>query len=334
MKCSACQVDKLTNEFPPTRVTDKCEHISNLCLRCLIAKVEKQSPSTKSRCVECDSPMNDKEKEFIITSWKTATFKLDHEIDHLSQNLHNKIDGENIPKNGHLYVVLLNGHKLKLDLAKVPTVLALKKQIHLELGDYQSKLSSYGIRNDSHVQLIVVLYSISEAESIQSLVFDLNWGFPASGQDYLDGTCMVYGGVELLKIFDYGHVNHQDFPDMKHSGDVIDSANQRGSHQITAKLDKLPGNVTHLYFILSAWNCDTIGKFKTPMFKMCDESRPDKQLCDYTLKDAANSQAVIMCYVRRAEDGTWQVIQVGRLSRGNAKNYQPIRDTIRDLGIM
>ncbi|CAG8434043.1 10720_t:CDS:2 [Ambispora gerdemannii] len=354
MKCSACQINKLTNEFPPTKPTDKCEHVSTLCLRCLVAEIEKQKkPSSieSIRCVECNSPMNETEQEFLLTTWRNAAFKLDNELDLLSQNpTHNNyIEGDTLPNNGHIYVVLLNGHKLKLDLAKVPTVYALKMHIKMELGvqiskqkllfnrqelNATNKLSNYGIRDNSHVQLIVILYSISEAEAVRSLVFDLNWGFPSGVQDYLDGTCMVYSGAELLMIFDYSSNNHPNFPNMRHSGDVIDYANSRGSHQITAKLDELPGNVTHLYFILSAWNCDTIGKFNTPMFKLCDESRPDIQLCHYTLQDAANSQAVIMCCVTRIENGMWQVIQVGRLSRGNAKNYKPIQDAIRNSRII
>ena len=47
----------------------------------------------------------------------------------------------------------------------------------------------------SHIQLIVVLYNITRAESIKSLTFDLFWGYPANGtQDYLDGSCLLYVG--------------------------------------------------------------------------------------------------------------------------------------------
>ena len=55
-------------------------------------------------------------------------------------------------------------------------------------------LQDYNIGPGSHIQLIVVLYSITRAESIKNLTFDLFWGYPASGKDYLDGSCLVYKG--------------------------------------------------------------------------------------------------------------------------------------------
>jgi hypothetical protein len=56
-------------------------------------------------------------------------------------------------------------------------------------------LQDYKIEPGSHIQLIVVLYSITRAESIKSLIFDLFWGYPANGnRDYLDGSCLLYKG--------------------------------------------------------------------------------------------------------------------------------------------
>jgi hypothetical protein len=56
-------------------------------------------------------------------------------------------------------------------------------------------LQDYNIGPGSHIQLIVVLYNITRAESIKSLTFDLFWGFPESGSvDYLDGSCSLYKG--------------------------------------------------------------------------------------------------------------------------------------------
>ncbi|CAG8434047.1 10721_t:CDS:2 [Ambispora gerdemannii] len=319
MKCSECKIEKLTKEFPPTTITERCEHISTSCLRCLITKIEKQTkepqnnPSSSSqssgnsgiRCEKCESPMSE----------------------------------ESAQEGGYIYVVLLNGHRIRLELAKVTTVPALRRQIQEFLNDIQpdtrqaSKLSEYGIRNNSYIQLIVVLYSITKAEALKSLIFDLNWGFPARGQDYLDGTCIVYGGDEPIKKYDYMSIYYPKFPHVKHSGDVMDTAQKRGSHQITAKLDELPEYVTHLYFILSAFQSNTIGEFNTPRFKLYEESLPDTQLCSYVLEEAANSQAVIMCCVTRVANGMWQVIEVGKPTIGNANDYDPIMIAIAEAGL-
>jgi stress response protein SCP2 len=128
---------------------------------------------------------------------------------------------------------------------------------------------------------------------------------------------------------DYGKL----FPHMKHSGDsMMDEANQRGHQCITAKLDQLPVEITQLYFVLSSYKSPTIGRFKTPSFKLVDETQPDKPLCAYELNQAADSQAVIMCCVSRVGQG-WEVIQIGKLSEGNTENYDPIHLNINQFFI-
>lgn len=62
-------------------------------------------------------------------------------------------------------------------------------------GGVPNTLQDLNIGPGSHIQLIVVLYNITRAESIKNLTFDLFWGYPANGtQDYLDGTCLLYVG--------------------------------------------------------------------------------------------------------------------------------------------
>ncbi|CAG8755569.1 27719_t:CDS:2, partial [Gigaspora margarita] len=75
--------------------------------------------------------------------------------------------------------------------------------------------------------------------------------------------------------------------------------------------------------------------FRKPSFKLYDETKPHKQLCKYNLHEAGNSQAVIMCLINRSHNGNWNVIEVGKLSNGNAKDYGPIMKNIKkiiDLG--
>jgi stress response protein SCP2 len=120
---------------------------------------------------------------------------------------------------------------------------------------------------------------------------------------------------------------------MRHSSDDMDDANKRGHQNITAKLDKLPPEVTQLYFVLSSYTSPTIGHFKTPGFKLIDETQPDKPLCTYQLEQATESQAVIMCCISRVGQGMWQVIQVGKLSKGNVNDYDPIEQSIAECSL-
>lgn len=56
-------------------------------------------------------------------------------------------------------------------------------------------------------------------------------------------------------------------------------------------------------------------------------------MCNYTIQQAANSQAVILCCVSRAGEGMWQVIQVGKFSAGNANDYDPIEISIGECAL-
>ncbi|CAG8460819.1 17373_t:CDS:10 [Acaulospora morrowiae] len=355
MKCSKCSLDKLSREFPSDIVSQKCGHVSTYCLKCLMNHF--QAPKDTRQCPECQAVLTQKEIRDLNNSWEKAPFRID--IENISQikSSNSKNDSElSVSGNataGSFYVVLLNGQKMKFELENLKTVIALKealkvqtgvevskqKLIHkgVEMNSYntgrvQNSLGEYGIASDSHIQLIVLLYSISKELSVQNLTFDLFWGYPVTGCDYLDGTCMLYMGNTNWRKFDYQSTAYPDIRDMKHSGDVMDHVNRRGHHRITANLANLPENVTKLYFILSSWNSPNIGHFPNPSFKMYDTMTPHINLCTYTIQSAASSQAVIMCCVgKNSLDGTWAVYEVGKLSNGNAKNYAPIEYTIGTL---
>jgi hypothetical protein len=94
------------------------------------------------------------------------------------------------------------------------------------------QLSDYSIVADSHIQLMVLLYSISKELSISALTFDLFWGYPSHTRDFLDGSCMLYTGIgpnsKHYRTFDYNRISFGDIPKMSHSGDVMDDINKRG----------------------------------------------------------------------------------------------------------
>ncbi|CAB4433177.1 unnamed protein product [Rhizophagus irregularis] len=120
---------------------------------------------------------------------------------------------------------------------------------------------------------------------------------------------------------------------MMHLGDRMDDVKKKGSQRITAKLDQLPPEVTQLYFVLSTFVSPTIGHFKTPGFKLIDETQPDKPLCTYQLEKTAESQAVILCCVSRAGQGMWEVIEIGKLSRGSVHDYDSIEYSIAQCSL-
>ncbi|CAG8678338.1 uncharacterized protein OCT59_008414 [Rhizophagus irregularis] len=353
MKCSQCKNDKLSKEFPSNMITERCNHIPSYCLSCLIKNLDLANTTDQKirKCPECSEKLSEKELRLISLAWDRVSFKID--VGNIgkaktTQSI-NAADGNNNMED--IYVVLLNGQKCRFRYNQIKNIPMLRKEIRKKLGVDESKqkliyngvelqdqvttpctLQDYKIEPGSHIQLIIELYGRAYAESINSLIFDLFWGYPGS-IDYLEGSCLLYKGDVFFRKYDNKSVFYPSFPHIKHSGSMIDDANKRGHERITAKLDTLPPEVTQLYFVLSTFKSPTIGHFKDPGFKLIDETQPDKPLCTYQLEKAADSQAVIMCCVSRVGQGMWEVIEIGKLSPGNVEDYDPIERSIAQCSL-
>jgi len=174
---------------------------------------------------------------------------------------------------------------------------------------------------------MVLLYAIPS--HFNHVIFDLFWGYPSHGCDYLDASCLAFNGKTYNNVVDY---RNRAFSgnSIWHSGDVMDSLKRIGHHTIEVRLKDLPASVTRLFFTLSAWNSPTIAHYPNPSLKFFEASNKSKDLCSTTFTHARHSQAVIMCYVART-GAQWKIYNCGKLSAGNAKNYKPLISTIQSL---
>ena len=172
----------------------------------------------------------------------------------------------------------------------------------------------------------MVLYEISE--SLDHVIFDLFWGYPTSGCDFLDASVLIYSGNWFYGRVDFRNRGH--FSGVTHSGDVMDDAKRLGHHTINVKLKSLPAAVDKLFFTLSAWNSPNISKYRNPSLRFFDAKEPNKQLCSDQMQHAAHSQAIIMCSLCKINNG-WKVFSLRTLSAGNAKNYTPLQQTISGI---
>lgn len=188
-------------------------------------------------------------------------------------------------------------------------------------------MSDIKIPPNATLYLVVLLYAIPEA--LNHVVFDLHWGYPSSGKDYLDASCLVYEGSKFLKEVDYRR--RDNLFGITHSGDVMDDVRKIGHHTLHVFLKQIPSNVTHLFFTLSAWACPNIARYPNPSLKFYEASNTKTDLCKTTFTNAVNSQAVVMCSVSRKNEGRWDIFESGKLSPGNAKDYEPLKRTISEL---
>lgn len=174
--------------------------------------------------------------------------------------------------------------------------------------------------------LVILLYEIPEG--FDHVVFDLYWGYPSSGRDYLDASCLLYHGLKCVKLADYQNRRAQG---IFHSGDVMDDENRIGHHTIHVYLKQIPREITHLFFTLSAYFSPNISKYPNPSLKFYEASDMKKDLCNTTFTQAKNSEAVIMCSLSKNSQGIWQIFESGKLSAGNAMDYEPLKSTISNL---
>jgi len=170
-----------------------------------------------------------------------------------------------------------------------------------------------------------VLYEISE--SLDHTIFDLFWGYPSSGRDYLDASVLIYSGMCFQGLVDF---SHRSFTGVSHSGDVMDDSKSLGHHTIDVKLKSLPTTVDKLFFTLSAWNSPNISKYKNPSLRFFDAKEPNKQLCSDRMQNAAYSQAIIMCSLSKI-NGSWKVFSLRTPSAGNARDYVPLQQKIAGI---
>ena len=182
------------------------------------------------------------------------------------------------------------------------------------------RLSSYDVKPFHTIHLMVLLYAVPS--HFNHVIFDLFWGYPTHGRDFLDASCLVFNGKTHKAVVDFGHTVFSS-NSIWHSGDVMDDVSRKGHHTIEVRLKELPSSVTHLFFTLSAWNSPTIAHYPSPSLKFFEASNKSKDLCGTTFTHARHSQAVIMCYAARSGH-QWKIFECGTLSAGNAMNYEPL----------
>ncbi|XP_067672832.1 uncharacterized protein [Haliotis asinina] len=339
MKCFGCKENKLSNEFPQFDITKNCKHPRFHCMRCVIREVKEEK-----RCpyAECGTPVTSENRNIAI---------MQRTLDEMFREYTTEFTPLVIPEGGSQGVVrvaVLNGDSMTVNYRPSMTVLELKQAIQNKLkhdvqkqkllyndkeikvyGDGQKpmKLSDYNIQPSSTVYLVVLMFAIPEG--FDHVVFDLYWGFPVSGVDYLDASCLLYNGTQFLHLCDYRHLSCVTGA-VKHSGDILDRIKNQGHHVINVYLKKIPSNVTHLFFTLSAWNSPNISKYPNPSLKFYEADKPHTDLCKTSFTHANHSEAVIMCSVSRS-GGQWAIYESGKLSTGNARHYDPIKGSIQTL---
>ena len=184
----------------------------------------------------------------------------------------------------------------------------------------------------------------------------MNWQYPndtdldldpeleeTEKRDYLDASCLIFEGKKCVRTIDFVQKNplmlamlnkHKGIKQkewgVKHSGECMDDRKRIGHHLIDVSIEDIPKEVTNLFFVLSAWNAPTISRYPNPSLSFYEKSTPEANLCSTTFTHASDHSAVVMCSLSRSRNG-WVVYENGQTSNGNAKKYDPIKQTVQKL---
>ncbi|CAG2221485.1 unnamed protein product [Mytilus edulis] len=336
MSCIVCNQEKLSKEFAPDNASDECDHASLTCLRCLVNSVEKNGKCPYPGCCQeirknCEQIILFKEiLAQMFTKYETTYSPV---VDSGSEET-------------FINVIGLTGESTRIKYTPNITIRELKQHIHHTLRIETSKqkllyedremintspkgrsatVGDYDIKANATVSMVVCLYSIPE--KFNKVVFDLYWGYPYFGRDYLNASCLMYSGTTFYGVCDFANEPH---PSIRHSGDIMDNRNRIGHHKIEVCIHNMPSAITHLFFTLSAWKSPNLSKYKRPSLKFYEASRPEVSLGNTTFTHAKHSQAVIMCSMSR-EGGRWEIYELGKLSAGNVRRYGPLKTSITRL---
>ncbi|XP_033734839.1 uncharacterized protein LOC117323600 [Pecten maximus] len=337
MLCRICSTDKVSTEFPSRDLTDNCDHPTLICMQCVIRHVTKEKICPYPGCQESVNP------DSQIVKLMKATLDAMFTVYESTYTPSVETKGSD-----RIHVTVLTGESVSFPYYSTMTVLQLKENIktrfkhevnkqklnynNTELTNRLSNgqvasLADFNVPPNATVYLMVLLYAIPEA--FDHVVFDLHWGYPLSGVDYLDASCLVYNRQTNTAVCDYRR--RMPMNGLHHSGDIMDNINRVGHHTIHVHLKQLTGNVTKLYFTLSAWSSPDIARYPNPSLKFYQADNPTVDLCKTTFTHARASQAVVMCSLSRDTNGMWQIYESGKLSSGNANNYAPLNSTIVSL---
>jgi len=166
----------------------------------------------------------------------------------------------------------------------------------------------------------------AEVEELQQVLLHLEWSFPPSGQDYLDGSCIIYSQEKFEAVVDYQKVHWKDGT-IKHSGDVMTKTT--GKHVLKVNLLSIPQTITDLFFILSAYRCGDLSLFPSPTVRLYSPKDPSRQLVQFELSQVGRTQATVMSSISRNVGGQWEMKSWAIPCSGTVRNYDPMKEAIQ-----
>ncbi|KAJ3366012.1 hypothetical protein GGF32_007512 [Allomyces javanicus] len=203
---------------------------------------------------------------------------------------------------------------------------SLRKGYHSRNTDF-GKIQARGV---SKILLRGETYSV--APTARQIAVEETWS-RAQGSLYLDASVMEVDADGVARDHvTYSHRTSRGGA-ISHSGDLFEHARNEGLHRMTIDLDKLPADVQHLAFFMSAWSSASLKDIKAPYIRLTDGAQ---ELCTYTFAETAVGahKSVLMAVLSRQQGvagapDKWAMRATGVFGHGDVSNDAPMRATVR-----
>ena len=136
----------------------------------------------------------------------------------------------------------------------------------------------------------------------------------------LDASCVMFdeAGQAVDTIY-YGQLYSKD-GSIVHTGDNLTGAGEGDDEQIIVDLDRVPGNVRALVFVVNSFTGQTFDKVENAFCRLLDEGTGN-EVARYNLTGRGDHTAQIMAKIYR-QGGEWKMHAIGENATGR---------TFRDL---
>lgn len=82
------------------------------------------------------------------------------------------------------------------------------------------------------------------------------------------------------------------------------------------------------FFVLSAYHCRNLSKFRSPTVRFFDAELTDHVLAEYSVAEAGVASAAVVCSLARGETDAWAIITYGQSCDGTVRDYSAIEAAI------
>lgn len=183
-----------------------------------------------------------------------------------------------------------------------------------------------------------LMQAIPKGSPMNRLIMNLTWSWRKQVTKYLDGSAIIFNGNNHLGTVDW---KTKEYRSKGESGewslqhiDNVTKMEKQGVHQIHIQLDRIPDDVTDVFFVLSVFKDSEGTKFGdlvNPKAMLVDAS--EKRLVAQVVfnKELRKKESLIVGRMYRSEGG-WDIVEVLKMSDGTAtdeKGYEKIIRTIK-----